>query len=62
MDRRLGSLFGVATRLIPSARFGGWGFDWLVLVIDDVRNFVRCYTDRVCLITAVSSVGTFIGS
>lgn len=42
MDRRVGSFFGVATRLIPSARFGGWGFDWLVLVIDDVRRFVRC--------------------
>lgn len=38
MDRRLGSLFGVATRLIPSARFGGLDFDGFALVIDDIRS------------------------
>lgn len=28
--------------LILAARFGGLDFDWLVLVIDDVRSFFRC--------------------
>lgn len=25
--------------LILAARFGGWGFDWFVLVTDDVHSF-----------------------